>query len=278
MKGLKFMVTKQTPTKTSSAVKTVRRGAYAFQSVIKADWQLPLEPELGSHMQQNLAGGLMGYVILAKRGGITADPARWKTPPHRVFVNLPVSSSPELGMEIVEPKALLGFCKRYGFLYDHTVNNRRVLKVETSASLESISSMIGGYGSTEFRELIDMKSQAVLKYAWKSGDRRALEEIAKFTATSLQAQVDITAGTVVIKVANAWTMICMLVLRDHAAGKTAVCANPECPAPYFLKSRKTQRICEAGECVAWAQRNYALKWWRENESKASKGKLKGGTE
>jgi len=111
-----------------------------------------------------------------------------------------------------------------------------------------------------------------LKYAWKSGDKRTVEEIAEYTSESLRPHVDVATGAVAIKVADAWTMTCLLFLRDHAAGKTAVCANPECPAPYFLRSRKTQKICEAGECVAWAQRNYSLKWWRENESKAAKAK------
>lgn len=246
------------------------KGAYAFRSIIKADWQLPIDPELASHVQQDLAGGLSGYSILAKSGGVTVDPARWRTPPHRVFVNLPVNITPELGTEIVEPNALLGFSKRYGFLYNRSVNNRWVLEVESSARHGDN----GRYGSDEFQELIGMKSQAVLRYAWKSGDNRVIEEIAKDIAGNLQSQVDISTGAAVIKVPDAWTLICMLFLRDHAAGKVAVCANPDCPAPYFLKSRKTQKICEAGECVAWAQRSYALKWWRENESKASKGKLK----
>ena len=268
------MVKQSTNSKVSSIGKKAK-GDYTFRSVIKADWQLPKEPELGSQMQQNLAGGLSGYVIQGKAGGVEADASRWKTAPHRVFLNLPVSTTPELGIEIIEPNALLGFSKRYGLLYNRMVNNKWVLEVECSASLGNISTDHGRYGAAEFRELIGSKSQAILKYAWKSGDKRVVEEIAKDTAENLQIQVDVATGATVIKVSNAWALICMLLLRDHATGKTGVCANPECPAPYFLKSRKTQKICEAGECVAWAQRNYALKWWRENESKASKKKLKG---
>ncbi|HEV2022314.1 MAG TPA: hypothetical protein VGQ94_07270 [Terriglobales bacterium] len=39
------------------------------------------------------------------------------------------------------------------------------------------------------------------------------------------------------------------------------CGNPQCPAPYFLAKRETQRYCERGECTAYAQQQYALKWW-----------------
>jgi hypothetical protein len=269
------MVKQKNLAETSSTVRAGLGGAYSFRSVTRLRWQLPTELELGSHVQQNLAGGLSSYTIFAKPGDITADPARWKATPHRVFVNLPASTTPELGLEIVEPKAMLGFSKRYGLLEHNTVNDRWVLQVQSTASLGYISSTIEGFGPEEFGELIRMKSQALLRFAWKTGDKRVRDEIGRYTAQELQAQVDIATGAVVLNVANAWTLICMLFLRDHAAGKTAVCANPECPAPYFLKSRKTQKICEAGECVAWAQRNYALRWWRENESKASKGKLEG---
>lgn len=43
----------------------------------------------------------------------------------------------------------------------------------------------------------------------------------------------------------------------------ARCHNPDCPAPYFLARRKDQKYCERGDCTAYAQRQYALKWWKE---------------
>ena len=270
------MVAQQNQSKTSSGRGKVKCG-YEFHSVVKTDWHLPIEPKLGSLLQQNLAGELSGYVITAEPGNTTVNPARWKTPPHRHFVNLPACLTPELGLGIVDPKALLGFSRRYGFLSHKTVKDRWSLDVESSASLESITNEVGRYSQQEFSELIESKSQGLLQYAWITGDARAVQEFAKYAAKSLQYQVeiDVDTGAVVVKVVNVWTLICMLFVRDRAAGKTAICANPDCPAPYFLKSRKTQKICEAGECVAWAQRNYALKWWRENESKASKAKQRG---
>ena len=271
------MVAQLSQSKNSSVGKKAWKGAYAFRAVVEMDWQLPREPALGPVTEQNLGGGLNRYSIMGKPGGAWADPARWKEPPHRNFVNLPVNSTPELGLEVVDPNAMLAFSKRYGFVGHQTVRDGWVLNVETSASLAVVSRNIGRYGPEEFFELMGMKSQALLKYAWQSSDKRPAAEIAKYTAGSLQNNVDVDTGAFVIKIPNAWTLVCALVIRDHAGGRTAVCANPECPAPYFLKSRRTQKICEAGECVAWAQRNYALKWWRENESKASKLKLKGGT-
>jgi hypothetical protein len=49
--------------------------------------------------------------------------------------------------------------------------------------------------------------------------------------------------------------------------KMVVCANPECPSPYFLKSRKTQRFCDRPACIACGQREHKLNWWRRVGSK-----------
>ena len=41
---------------------------------------------------------------------------------------------------------------------------------------------------------------------------------------------------------------------------TAVCANPECPAPYFFPSRRGQKYC-ATICALPSQREFKRKWW-----------------
>jgi len=57
----------------------------------------------------------------------------------------------------------------------------------------------------------------------------------------------------------------ILFLRDHLAGNTAICANPDCVRPYFIRRRKTQKYCEAGACTAEAQRRQKLDWWNKNK-------------
>jgi hypothetical protein len=53
----------------------------------------------------------------------------------------------------------------------------------------------------------------------------------------------------------------------------AVCANPECVAPFFLAKRRTQKFCERGECTRYAQNQYALRWWKENKGKRKRKKI-----
>ena len=64
--------------------------------------------------------------------------------------------------------------------------------------------------------------------------------------------------------------VCLLVLRDTAAGKTAICANPDCQSPYFIRKRTTQKFCEAGPCTAEAQREQKREWWTRHRGKGAK--------
>jgi len=50
-----------------------------------------------------------------------------------------------------------------------------------------------------------------------------------------------------------------------------VCANPDCPASYFIAGRKTQRYCSE-KCSGVLQRAHKLRWWNEHgkESRSSK--------
>lgn len=53
----------------------------------------------------------------------------------------------------------------------------------------------------------------------------------------------------------------------HRSARFARCHNPDCPAPYFLAKRRSQKFCERGDCTAFAQRKYALKWWNAEGKK-----------
>src|SRR5262249_9374572 len=46
--------------------------------------------------------------------------------------------------------------------------------------------------------------------------------------------------------------------------KMTKCANPDCPSPYFLRHKKTQRFCDRPACLAYGQRIHKLNWWREH--------------
>jgi ribosomal protein S27AE len=69
-----------------------------------------------------------------------------------------------------------------------------------------------------------------------------------------------------------WSFIRVAFLLDHASGKTRVCANAQCGAPYFLANRKDQRVCGVEQCTAWAQRQWALQHWNKIGAKRRRAK------
>ena len=53
--------------------------------------------------------------------------------------------------------------------------------------------------------------------------------------------------------------------------RLAYCQNPECPAPYFIRTRKQQKFCTEA-CAAPAKREAKRKWWNANRAGKTKDK------
>ena len=166
-------------------------------------------------------------------------------PPHLAFANLRAE----------DPKSVEAFIKRYGVLFH---SERRA---------EALPPDKGSEFSIKTFDLIGL--QDALQEAWGG---------ISFYISDIQCQVDesmtldsvhihVAEGVVWLRTEDVWTMICFLFLLDFTAGKLGICENPACPAPYFKKRRSTQKYCEAGPCVEYAQRQYALKWWNAEGKK-----------
>ena len=100
-----------------------------------------------------------------------------------------------------------------------------------------------------------------LRDAWESAEHPFLHE------QVMGAKVTITKKGVELEPFYLLSTIWLLFVRDSWAGKTAICANPDCPNPYFIRKRKTQKYCEAGPCVNEALKGQKLKWWKNNRGK-----------
>jgi hypothetical protein len=49
----------------------------------------------------------------------------------------------------------------------------------------------------------------------------------------------------------------------HSADRMRICGNPECAAPYFIATRRSQKFCSE-DCTKPAQREYKRRWWNEH--------------
>lgn len=57
------------------------------------------------------------------------------------------------------------------------------------------------------------------------------------------------------------------------AARMRLCANPACPAPYFIARKHSQRYC-GDACAVPAQREWKQNWWRQNRNNYRSGKRK----
>ena len=101
-----------------------------------------------------------------------------------------------------------------------------------------------------------------LRKAWR-GDADAIVEIQRRTSQYMIASLKFSEGRIEMESDHLLGTNYLLFLRDHLAGKTAICANPDCTQPYFIKRRATQKFCGSPACTAYAQGGYANKWWHE---------------
>ena len=53
--------------------------------------------------------------------------------------------------------------------------------------------------------------------------------------------------------------------------KFAVCQNQACPAPYFLRYRAKQSVCDNPQCLEFGQKQHKRTWWVRNRGRKTKG-------
>jgi hypothetical protein len=255
-----------------------------FTASIICGYHLPLSIETtsGSEVErdgmkrdkpdsQEPAGGyvISGTVDKWRYGGGSI----WPEAPHIAFANLLVE----------RPEAAEKFIKRYGVLQEGFLRK--------DPKQEEAKAYLRQHGLTPFESPPPktFSIDSVLLAALQDELRGAWDndwELHKPYVSLLQEQIEegtrvvVSSGEVVLRTVDPWTFICFLFLRDFTAGKLGFCGNPDCPAPYFRKKRKTQKYCEEGACVQYAQRQYSLDWWnrvgkKRREKKVSKNQGKG---
>lgn len=233
------MVKQQKATKNSSTGRVGHRGLpdYRFPCSIHSVSLVPEDTELRivNDLGPSIAEGIAGYFISGSLRNFKES--YWSEPPHIAFAN----------MRAEDPKAAESFTRRYGVLHVANMdeNDPDGQKFEIDSAF-----------------LLHMQER--LRQAWPSGDERfggTRIDLEGEVEEGFESDVVVSGGFVHLRPKDLWRSVCFLYLWDVHAGKLGFCGNPDCPAPYFRKKRKTQKYCEQGPCVQYAQRQYSLDWW-----------------
>jgi hypothetical protein len=247
------MVKRERRAKNSSS----RTGEYRFPCSMEPVSFVPEITELKvvDNLGPAYAEGVPGYFIFGSLKDVKES--GWSEPPHIAFANLRAE----------DPKAAEAFTKRYGVL---------------SRLYKDADDPDGQKFTIDSATFIEMQDR--LRQAWP--DKDGVDDVAAWmefegeVEEGFDTDVVVSGGFVHLRPRDLWASICFLYLWDSQARRLGFCANPECPATYFRKKRKTQKYCEQGPCVQYAQRQYSLDWWnrvgkRKREKKAktqTKGK------
>lgn len=241
---------------------------YGIRSLVRYRALLPKILELKDNPPIG-PGAFRTYTIEGVLGDGYADAASWKQPPHVRFANLPLAHPENLPLAEfasppLDPNAVKTFIKEYGVVRAVVINGPFVPAELGRPRAEP-------YFQEHSAELANV--HAVLRRAW-AGNPSEADEFEGMTGTerlSAASTIELWAASDVkfhysdqgieLVAKNLWTFICLLFLHDYGAGRTGICARPDCPTPYFLKKRRTQRYCERGDCTNWAHEQSALRWW-----------------
>jgi CGNR zinc finger len=162
---------------------------------------------------------------------------RWPDAPHRAFANLHLDVA-ALGM----------FTQRYGHLYfpgEWPKPNAEAI----AASDERLGTALRMLFSfvPDLQQAKNM--QKLLVRAW-CADQGAIADIEKdikvfplFGATERAFGLNDPPDGFALYAEDMWNFVRAAFLLDYKNGRAKVCKNPDCPAPYFLQSRKGQEFC-----------------------------------
>lgn len=139
----------------------------------------------------------------------------------------------------------------------------------------------------DYREPDILRLRNLLRDAWRAGPtaQQSLDELLGFRGSFFLGgyfsdrfptiSADWRRGSLAFVPHNEFQAACYALVRS--SNLAGFCANPDCPAPYFIARRATQRYCSP-DCLKPFQKQWKLDWWnREGKTRrAANTKTRGG--
>jgi hypothetical protein len=144
----------------------------------------------------------------------------------------------------------------------------------------------------DYREPEILRLRNLLRDAWRGGPtaQQSIEELLGLRGPSgeisvapgltvvmcgpseISVSADWRRASIVYLPRNEFQAACYALLRHSTLAR--FCANSDCPAPYFVARRATQRYCSP-DCLKPFQKQWKLDWWnREGKARRAKASVK----
>ena len=186
---------------------------------------------------------------------------KWPDAPHVAFANLSLDDT-----------TLKMFTQRYGPLYTPLKWSRaeEILMSESKDPFGTASALARIFTPDLGRA---KEMQELLRRAWR-GERSAIVELEHdLMQKGLHPWFGVTEKVLGLKDAptdaltlfadDIWTLVRIAFLLDYKGGRAKTCANPDCPTPWFVESRKGQEFC-THKCAVLIN----VRRFRERQAKA----------
>jgi hypothetical protein len=188
---------------------------------------------------------------------------RWPDAAHVAFANLQLDDG-SLGM----------FTRRYGPLYVPPRSRAEEAVIATSKDKLSTALQLVLSFVPDLARARNM--QTFLVKAWR-GDKGAIVKLEhELMRQGLRPWFGVTEQVLELKdtprdaltlwADDIWTVVRIAFLMDYKVGRAKICANPDCPTPYFVENRKGQEFC-THKCAVLIN----VRRFRERQSESKSG-------
>lgn len=122
-----------------------------------------------------------------------------------------------------------------------------------------------------------LRKRDVLRMIWRRDE--LANDYLKVLLAGSRVVFDWNRGEIVYKPEDDFEQALYALFRNSSRAR--VCGNPDCPAPYFVAGRKSERYC-GEDCARVFQQEWKRNWWKQKgaklrkEQRANKRKAKKG--
>jgi len=163
----------------------------------------------------------------------------------------------------MQPTVLAREVSLLGIIHEHLSTTWRVEVTDLGALVDAVAAGKASIAHLQFNYAkLDELAQEIKDKLYVPGVRpvrKSAEQVPQSGPTSQTTGADSSRSPE--EIADPFVLVLLRAL--HIADRLRVCPNQQCPAPYFIAKRRSQKYCSEA-CALPAQREFKRAWWAEH--------------